>query len=312
MPLVLNVKTKKWLKNMINFPNIDPIAFTILDFPVHWYGISYAVGILLASYISQKLCRIHKNTPINEKHIDGLFSYAVLGIILGGRLGYVLFYNPAFFLANPQEILAVWNGGMSFHGGFLGVIIASILYAKKWNISLIYLTDRIAPGACLGLLLGRLANFINGELYGRASDVPWAMVFPTGGDVPRHPSQLYEALFEGLILYFILFAIAKKTNRQGVVSGSFLIGYGIFRFFIEYTRQPDDIDHLNTMPIFQYITMGQILCLPMIFGGIYMLFRIYQKKKEIETAISNAYKDGKDNDNSTKFIYTEKLDDDAF
>lgn len=297
---------------MIKFPNIDPVAFSILDFPVHWYGIAYAVGILLASYSAQKLCRIHRNTPINEKHIDGLFSYAVLGIILGGRLGYVLFYNPAYYLENPMEIIEIWNGGMSFHGGFLGVLLACLAYKARWdNLSFIYLTDRIAPGACLGLMLGRLANFINGELWGRPTDVAWAMEFPNAGAIPRHPSQLYEALFEGLILYIILYQIAKRTNRQGVVSGCFLIGYGISRFFIEFTRQPDDIEHLKE-GIFQYITMGQILCLPMIGFGAYMLHKVYAKKRLIENSISNAYKEGADNNNSTKFNYGEKLDEDAF
>lgn len=297
---------------MINFPNIDPIAFSIAGFPIHWYGIAYAVGILISSYSAQKLCRIHRNTPINEKHIDGLFTYVVLGVILGGRLGYVLFYNPAYYFAHPTEIIEVWNGGMSFHGGFIGVLVACLIYKNRWNISFIYLTDRIAPGACLGLMLGRIANFINGELWGRATDVPWAMQFPQAGDIPRHPSQLYEAFFEGLILYIILYQLAKRTNRQGVVSGCFLVGYGVFRFFIEYTRQPDNIEHLQH-GIFQYITMGQILCLPMIGLGAYMLHKIYAKKRELEMAIANAYSDGKNNDNSTRYIYDKKLNnDDAF
>jgi len=280
---------------MIQFPNIDPIAFTIMDFPVHWYGIAYAVGILLASYSAQKLCRIHRNTPINEKHIDGLFSYAVIGIILGGRLGYVLFYNLSHYIENPLEIIEVWNGGMSFHGGFLGVLIACLAYKNRWNLSFIYLTDRIAPGTCLGLMLGRIANFINGELWGRASDAPWAMIFPGGENIPRHPSQLYEALFEGLILYIILYNVAKRTNRQGVVSALFLIGYGVFRFFIEFTRQPDNIEFLQE-GIFQYITMGQLLCLPMVIAGSIMMYKILEKKRELEDSIKNAYKDKIDHD----------------
>lgn len=296
---------------MINFPNIDPVAFSILDFPIHWYGLAYAVGILLASYSAQKICRIHRNTPINEKHIDGVFAYAVLGIILGGRLGYVFFYNPSYFLANPLEIIEIWNGGMSFHGGFLGVLLGCLAYKDRWKISFIYLTDRIAPGACLGLMLGRIANFINGELWGRPTDLAWGMKFPQAGDVTRHPSQLYEALFEGLILYTILYQIAKRTNRQGIVSGCFLIGYGFFRFFIEYTRQPDAIEHLQT-GIFQYITMGQILCIPMFIGGIFMLYKVYDKKRAIDNAISSSYQDSADNNNSTKFKYSEKLDEDAF
>lgn len=297
---------------MINFPNIDPVAISIMGFPIHWYGIAYAIGIMLTSVTAQKLCRIHRNTPINEKHIDGLFTYAVLGIILGGRLGYVLFYNPSYYFANPSEIIEIWNGGMSFHGGFLGVLVACLMYKAKWKISFIYLTDRLAPGACLGLMLGRIANFINGELWGRPTDVPWAMVFPTADIVPRHPSQLYEAFFEGLILYIILYSIAKRTNRQGVVSGAFLVGYGIFRFFIEYTREPDNIQHLQE-GIFQYITMGQILCLPMIIGGIYMLFKVDQKKRIIDRSIKNAYDESKDNNNSTAFTkYGNKENEDTF
>jgi phosphatidylglycerol---prolipoprotein diacylglyceryl transferase len=296
---------------MINFPNINPIAFTIADFPIHWYGIAYAIGIYLASLTAQKLCRVHRNTPINEKHIDGIFSYIVIGIILGGRLGYVLFYNPSYFLANPHEIIEIWNGGMSFHGGFIGVLIACMIYKNRWGISFIYLTDRIAPGACLGLMLGRIANFVNGELWGRASDVPWAMVFPQGGDVPRHPSQIYEAFFEGLVLYLILYAIAKRTNRQGVVSSCFLIGYGLFRFIIEFTRQPDNIKHLHE-GIFQYITMGQLLCLPMIGLGVFMLYKIYKNKKMLDDSIKNAYKEAADNNNSTKFMYEKKKYEDTF
>lgn len=276
---------------MIKFPNIDPIAFSILGFDIHWYGLAYAVGIMLAVSSAQKLCRIHRNTPINEKHIDGLFTYAVLGIILGGRLGYVLFYNPAFFIENPAEIIKLWNGGMSFHGGFAGVLIACLAYKTRWNLGFIYLTDRIAPGACIGLMLGRIANFINGELWGRSTDVPWAMKFPQAGDIPRHPSQLYEALFEGLILYIILYQVAKRTNREGVVSALFLMGYGLFRFLIEYTRQPDDIDFINNNVIFEYITMGQILCLPMIFGGMYLMYKVIMLKKEIDDSIQSAYKE---------------------
>tara|TARA_Y100001960_G_scaffold307466_1_gene363789 strand:- start:149 stop:997 length:849 start_codon:yes stop_codon:yes gene_type:complete len=277
---------------MINFPNIDPIAVSILGFDIHWYGIAYAVGILLAVHSAQKLCRIHRNTPINEKHIDELFSYAVLGIILGGRLGYVLFYNPSYYLANPVEIVKIWEGGMSFHGGFVGVLLAALAYRSRWNVPFMYLMDRIAPGACLGLMLGRIANFINGELWGRTTDVPWAMVFPQAGSEPRHPSQLYEAFFEGFVLYVILYQVAKRTNREGVVSALFLMGYGIFRFFIEFTRQPDDIKHLNE-GIFQYITMGQILCLPMIFGGAYLMYKVLMLKKEIEDSIKKAYEDKK-------------------
>lgn len=280
---------------MIQFPNIDPVAFSIMDFPIHWYGIAYAVGILLASYSAQKLCRIHRNTPINEKHIDGLFSYAVIGIILGGRLGYVLFYNLAYYIEKPLEIIEIWNGGMSFHGGFIGVLIACLAYRERWNLSFTYLTDRIAPGACLGLMLGRIANFINGELWGRASDVPWAMEFPNAGEIPRHPSQLYEALFEGLFLYLILYNVAKRTNRQGVVSALFLIGYGIFRFFIEFTRQPDNIEFLQK-GIFEYITMGQLLCLPMVIAGSIMIYKILEKKREIDESIRNSYKRSQDED----------------
>jgi phosphatidylglycerol:prolipoprotein diacylglycerol transferase len=190
-------------------------------------------------------------------------------------------------MANTFEIFKIWEGGMSFHGGFLGALFMLYLYAKKAGISFIYLTDRIAPGACLGLMFGRIANFINGELWGTPTDLPWGIIFPNADMLTRHPSQLYEALFEGLVLFIILFYFAKRTNRQGLVSSLFLIGYGVFRFAIEYTRQADDIDFLHK-GIFEYISMGQLLSLPMIIVGSAMLYHVWKKKKEIDNAIQNS------------------------
>ncbi|MCP4355010.1 MAG: prolipoprotein diacylglyceryl transferase [Proteobacteria bacterium] len=272
---------------MINYPNIDPVIFSVGGFSVRWYGVAYAIGFILAIYNAKKLCRIHLNTPIQERHIDALFSNAILGVIAGGRLGYVLFYNLPYFLENPMDVLKIWQGGMSFHGGFIGVMVAVMVYARKEKLSFLHLMDRVAPGACLGLMLGRIANFINGELWGKPTDVSWAMIFPDTDGFPRHPSQLYEAFFEGLVLFIILYAIARKTSRRGVIAAVFLVGYGVFRFLIEYTRQGDDIAFLHK-EIFNYISMGQILSLPMIIGGIILFYRIYKDYKKTESFIKHS------------------------
>lgn len=271
---------------MINFPQIDPVAFSIASLEVRWYGIAYAIGFLVAMYNAKFLCRVHFNTPIKERHIDDLFTYGILGVILGGRLGYVLFYNLDFYLTHPENIIKIWQGGMSFHGGLVGVLIAIWAYSKKEGTSFFYLTDRIAPGACLGLMFGRLANFINSELWGRPTDLPWGMIFPAADAQVRHPSQLYEALFEGAILFIILFFVAKRQNIRGVVSSLFAIGYGTFRFFLEYTREPDDIAFLHT-GIFEHITMGQLLSIPMVIFGSVFLYKIIKDRIEYDRNLKN-------------------------
>ncbi len=248
------------------FPNIDPVAFSIAQVDVHWYGIAYIAAFFSAmQYLAWQNKRYP--SPLTKDHLDNLFIWLVLGVIIGGRLGYTLFYNPSFYFANPVEIFKTWQGGMSYHGGMLGVILAMAVFARSHNVSLFTISDRLAPGVCIGLFLGRIANFINGELYGRVTDVPWAVAFPAGGYLPRHPSQLYEAFLEGVLLFVILHLVISKRLKKGEVSGLFLIGYGLSRFGIEFVRQPDNITHLHE-GIFTSITMGQLLSLPMVIVGM--------------------------------------------
>jgi len=202
--------------------------------------------------------------------VDDLITWLVVGVVLGGRIGYVLFYDPAYYLANPLESLSIWRGGMSFHGGVIGVTLVSWLYGRHIGKSLLEVGDLVAPLVPPGLLAGRIGNFINGELWGRVTDAPWAMVFPTGGPLPRHPSQLYEAGLEGLALFCILWIYALKPRQRGAVGGLFLLGYGCFRFFVEFFRQPDA--QLGFVAL-DFFSMGQLLCLPMIALGLYLMLR---------------------------------------
>lgn len=251
------------------FPIIDPVAIEIGPIVIRWYALAYIAGLLLGWRCCVMLTR---RAPVfmSAEKLDDLLLYATLGVILGGRLGYVLFYKPAFYAANPLEILMVWHGGMSFHGGFLGVVIAAFIFARRQNIPALLLADLLAVAAPVGLFFGRIANFINGELFGRPSDVPWAMVFPHGGPLPRHPSQIYEAGLEGLALFVIVAVVALATRarfRPGLLLGLFLIGYGAARSFVELFREPDA--HLGF--ILGPITMGQILSTPMILVGLVVL-----------------------------------------
>ena len=253
----------------LSFPVIDPVAFALGPIVIRWYALAYIAGLLLGWRFCVLLTRRPPLFMTTEK-LDDLLLYATLGVILGGRLGYVLFYKPAFFAAHPMEIVMVWHGGMSFHGGFLGVVVAAFVFARRQGIPALLLADLLAAAAPIGLFFGRIANFINGELFGRASDVPWAMVFPHGGPLPRHPSQLYEAGLEGLALFGIVAVAALATRaryRPGVLMGLFLIGYGCARSLVELFREPDA--HLGF--IFGPITMGQILSAPMIIIGVIAL-----------------------------------------
>ena len=260
------------------FPNIDPVIFELGPFAIRWYSLAYIIGLMAGWKYIARLNRTTAlwgkgalpnglTTPAKEDDIDDMLLWLTLGVILGGRLGYVLFYNTSYYLANPGDALAVWQGGMSFHGGALGVIISVLIFARRRGIPLLALGDMVAITTPLGLGLGRLANFINSELWGRVSDVPWAVVFPNGGPLPRHPSQLYEAALEGLLLLLVLNILAwkfKALSKPGLLTGLFLIGYGASRAFIEFFREPDA--HLGFL--FDAITMGQILSLPMIGAGI--------------------------------------------
>ncbi|MDR3491031.1 MAG: prolipoprotein diacylglyceryl transferase [Gammaproteobacteria bacterium] len=261
---------------MLTYPQIDPVAVHLGPLAVHWYGLMYLVGFFAAWGVLNLRLRVSPRGFTAEQLSDMLF-YAALGIIVGGRLGYMLFYAWPDLWANPLLIVQVWKGGMSFHGGLLGVIIALSLYAHKIGKSLVDLTDFIAPAVPLGLAAGRIGNFINGELWGRVTDVPWAMVFPNAGSLPRHPSQLYEFLLEGVLLFIILWTYSRKIRPRWAVSGLFLVGYGLFRFVIEFFREPDlQIGYLA----FGWFTEGQLLSLPMIVLGVAMMTWAYWSPKK--------------------------------
>ena len=247
------------------FPNIDSVIFSIGFFHLRWYAVAYIAGIILGWLILKRLTR-RKGDPIGHAPLDSLINAGIIGIILGGRLAYVIFYNPAYYLSNPEKIIAVWEGGLAFHGGFLGMVCAIIWTARYHRVSMIKLGDLIALVAPIGIFFGRIANFINAELYGRPTDRPWGVIFPDSDGLPRHPSQIYEALTEGLILFLILIFAWRLGARQrpGLLIGLFLTGYGCARIFVENFREPD----VQIGFIFSQITMGQILSLPMVLIGV--------------------------------------------
>jgi phosphatidylglycerol:prolipoprotein diacylglycerol transferase len=247
---------------MLVHPQIDPIAFSIGPLAVRWYGLMYLAGFAAAWWLGVR--RIARGAaPVTRRQFDDLLFLAVLGVILGGRLGYVLFYKPGHYLSNPLEIFAIWQGGMSFHGGLLGVMAAMSFAAWRQRIDYLRLMDFVAPLCPLGIAAGRMGNFINGELWGRVTDVPWGMVFRGAGDAPRHPSQLYQFALEGVLLFVILWWYSARPRPRGAVSALFLIGYGSLRFIAEFGREPDAF--LGYLAL--GLTMGQWLCLPMIAGG---------------------------------------------
>lgn len=261
------------------FPQIDPVAFQIGWIVIRWYSLAYIFGLVGAWMLARKMSRISDSTFTVLK-IDDFLIWATAGIILGGRLGYVLFYNLNYFLEFPLQILALWQGGMSFHGGLLGVVVATLLFAHKKKISPFVMGDIIVCVAPIGLFLGRLANFANGELFGRVSHaVPWVMVFPNGGEEPRHPSQLYEAFAEGALLFLILNAlwwfVPKYRARPGFMTGLFFVLYGIFRFVLEFFREPDA--HLGF--ILGPTSMGQLLCVPMVLFGVWLMMKSSPKSQ---------------------------------
>jgi phosphatidylglycerol---prolipoprotein diacylglyceryl transferase len=265
---------------ILDFPAFDPVLVSIGPLAIRWYALAYIFGILLGWLYARSLIRKDHlwsggKAPLTVTDFDDFIVWVTLGIILGGRAGYVLFYNPSFFFAHPAEILQLWNGGMSFHGGFTGCVIAVVLFAWRRNIPFLSLGDITCAVGPIGLFLGRLANFINGELWGRPTDVPWAMMFPNGGPVPRHPSQLYEAGLEGLALLLILaFAIRMGAlKRPGLVIGLFAVGYAIARSFCEMFREPD----AQLGFLFGGLTMGMLLSLPLFLAGIG--FGVYALRK---------------------------------
>ncbi len=254
---------------IFHLPNLDPTAFSIGPLAVRWYSLAYILGILFAMSWLKK-CNDKEHFMTNRAYDDWLL-WAILSILLGGRLGYVLFYNSGYFLYHPLEIFAFWHGGMSFHGGLLGSILGMWLFAKKYKIDFLKLTDTLAVAVPVGLFLGRLANFMNMELYGRFTESNFGVIFPNAGPLPRHPSQLYEAFLEGIVLFIIMISLHRFSNfskQRGFLSGMFLMLYGSFRILIENFREPDE----QIGFLFAKITMGQLLSLPLIFLGLIMIF----------------------------------------
>ncbi len=252
---------------MIAYPHIDPVIVRIGPLAVRWYGMMYLLGFT-SSYLLVRHQIRKKDLNFGRDFVDSLYSYLILGLLIGARLGYVVFYDLPEYIGNPLEVFALWHGGMSFHGGLIGSIVAGIFFCKKTKIDFWQVADLVIVTAPIGLGFGRLGNFINGELYGRVTDVPWAMVFPSGGPMPRHPSQLYEFFLEGVILFTVLWILKNKGFRTGVLSSFFLILYGIFRFVVEFFREPD----VQLGYIFGPFTMGQLLSSSMIGAGLVILF----------------------------------------
>ena len=257
------------------FPDIDPVAIQIGPLAIRWYALAYIAGLIGGWRFCLMLAKRESN-PVLPRHIDDFLVWATIGVVLGGRLGFVMFYQPAHYLANPLDILQVWQGGMSFHGGLLGVILAMVLFARSKKIPFFALADIVAAATPIGLFFGRIANFINGELWGRVTDVPWAFVFPRAGPDPRHPSQLYEAALEGLILFVILAILVYRFDalrRPRLISGTFLIGYGVSRILVETVREPDSYIGLLSFGT----TWGQWLSVPRVLYGLYLVWAALQR-----------------------------------
>lgn len=263
---------------MIPYPRIDPTLVKLGPFQLRWYGLMYAISFVLAIILLKKLA-VRLQVKMSPLEVPDLVLYAALGVIIGGRLGYVLIYNPDFYFSNPGHIIAIWEGGMSFHGGLIGVIVAGALFCWRRGYKFHEVADMAAAVAPVGLGLGRVGNFINGELYGRATDVPWCMVFPMGGDVCRHPSQLYQAFLEGGVLFTVLWMMSGKGLPRGVVFWTLIMGYGMFRFFAEFFREPDS--HIGF--VIGSFSMGQILSFPMFLLGLIMVVYLLKTRTPPET-----------------------------
>jgi phosphatidylglycerol:prolipoprotein diacylglycerol transferase len=281
---------------IITHPGFDPVAIgfgpfhiaglSLGPFAIRWYGLMYLLAFMLVIVLGKMRAKQNMLTGWRALDVDDMLYYGVFGTILGGRLGYVLFYKPLYYLAHPAEIVAVWQGGMSFHGGFLGVLIAMWFYARARNKRWLEVMDFVAPLVPLGLAAGRLGNFINGELWGRPTDGSWGMIFPNVDNLPRHPSQLYELALEGLLLFAILWAFSKRPRPMGAVSGLFLIGYGCARFTVEFAREPDDF--LGYLAL--HLTMGQWLSMPMIAAGVLMMTWAYRRAGRAQPTIIDRLK----------------------
>ncbi|MEM1191482.1 MAG: prolipoprotein diacylglyceryl transferase [Pseudomonadota bacterium] len=261
---------------MLTYPVIDPVAVSLGPVKVHWYGLTYLAGLAFAWWLALRRCK-RPDSPLAREQVDDLIFYAALGVVLGGRFGYVLFYGGQRLADDPGWLLRVWEGGMSFHGGFLGVIIATYLYARRQRISFVSLLDFVAVLTPVGLALGRLGNFIGQELWGRPTEVAWAMVFPRDPlQLPRHPSQLYQFALEGMLLFFIVLWFARKPRPVGAVAGVFAGGYAILRSSVEFFREPDA--HIG-FEAFGWVTRGQLLCIPMFLVSAYLLWSAYGRRR---------------------------------
>lgn len=286
---------------MIKYPEIDPVAISIDAFTIagktfgplniHWYGLMYLFGFAGGYFLAYRRTK-KRDLVVRSNQVEDLTFYVAMGLVIGARVGYILFYNFEAWMSDLTLIFRVWEGGMSFHGGLIGTALAALLYCKKINRNFFDLVDFIAPFACLGLFFGRIGNFIGGELYGRVTDVPWAMEFPNAPGELRHPSQLYEAFLEGIVLFVVLYWFSSKPRPRGAVIGLFLLLYGTFRFAVEFVREPDS--HLIDELLFGWITRGQQLCIPMILGGAAIIawsyYRAAKKSKAAKIVESSKQK----------------------
>lgn len=260
---------------MLSYPDIDPVAIQLGPLTVHWYGLMYVVGFIGAWLLGRQ--RAHR-LGLTKDDISDMLFYGALGVVVGGRVGYALFYGMDRLLDNPLWLFQVWDGGMSFHGGLIGVLLAAWLFARKHGLAFFQMTDFVAPLVPVGLGAGRIGNFINHELPGRVTDLPWGMPFPGMGPEPRHPSSLYEALLEGLVLFAILWVVSAKPRQRGMISGLFLLLYGVFRFAVEFVRLPDA--HIGFIA-FGWVTMGMLLTLPMIVIGLGLI--LWSRRQPVDT-----------------------------
>ncbi len=272
------VETEDDPSSMLPYPEIDPVAIALGPIKVHWYGLTYLAGLAFSWWLGNQRAR-QPGSVLKPGQVDDMIFFSALGVVLGGRLGYILFYGLGRLAEDPLWVLRVWEGGMSFHGGMLGVIFANWLYARYLKVNFADLLDFVAPLVPVGLGLGRLGNFIGQELWGRPTDLPWAMVFPRDPlALPRHPSQLYQAALEGLLLFLILYWFSRKPRPRLAVGGVFMLGYGLFRFIVEFAREPDA--HITTL-VFGWMTRGQLLCLPMIAFGLFLLYNAYIARHKV-------------------------------
>jgi len=261
---------------MLTWPNFDPVAIHLGPLAIHWYGLMYVLGFSMVYWLvkRQMVERAEWETLVTPEQLEGLFTWLILGVVLGGRIAYILFYNFSYYIHHPIEVLYVWQGGMSFHGGMLGPIAAGWFYCRKHKLPFLMLADRIFTVAPLGLALGRMGNFINGELWGRVTDMPWGMVFPQGGADPRHPSQLYELSLEGIALFFLLWFTRKKDWPEGARVALFMVGYAVARIFCEQFRQPD----AQLGFLFASVTMGMLLSSLMLIAGLIWFVLLFRRR----------------------------------